>query len=59
MIKLPILLTVIFMILKLTEVIMWSWWLVFLPIFTGVILVIFVIAISVTVITALEKLKRK
>jgi len=42
-------LTIVFIVLKLTEVIAWSWWLVFTPILAGYAL-IFVFAVIIAII---------
>ena len=42
-------LTIVFIVLKLTEVIAWSWWLVFTPILAGYAL-IFVLAVIIAII---------
>ena len=46
---LPLLLTILFVVLKLVGVVAWSWWLVFLPLIIGagifaIVLVIFLLA---------------
>jgi hypothetical protein len=53
--SLPVVLTVVFLVLKLTHVIAWSWWLVFLPLIIsgGIFVVIFLFAAIVALLASL------
>jgi len=51
--SLPTVLTLIFLVLKLTHVVSWSWWLVFLPTIIQVVL-ISVLFVSLVIMAALE-----
>jgi hypothetical protein len=51
-------LTIVFIVLKLTEVIAWSWWLVFTPILAGYALIfvlIFVLAFAFAIIRLIDR----
>ncbi|MCS1384664.1 transmembrane Fragile-X-F protein [Lysinibacillus sphaericus] len=54
-------LTVIFIVLKLTEVITWSWWLVLLPamISFSIYVLILIVKLGVIMVTAVAMKKRK
>ena len=43
------LLTIVFIVLKLTEVINWSWWLVLAPTIASIIIAIIIVAVAVLV----------
>ena len=57
--RIPILLTVVFVVLKLVEVIKWSWWWVFAPLWItaiiGVSIFIFVVVIAFILASAKSK----
>jgi len=44
------LLTIVFIVLKLTKVITWSWWLVLLPAYGGILLLLIFIALVLMVV---------
>ncbi len=52
--SLPVVITLVFVVLKLTHVIAWSWWLVFLPLLitAGVGVRILLVALAVTALVA-------
>ena len=47
-------LTVVFIVLKLTEVVAWSWWAVFSPIWAGY-AVLFVLGMIIGIVRAIER----
>ena len=49
------LLTIIFVLLKVFEVITWSWWIVFLPLFVGVGLYLLIIAFMLLLAVFVER----
>ena len=53
------LLTLVFITLKLTNVINWSWWLVLLPMYGGVFVAIVVFAIALSVMKKIENKDEK
>jgi hypothetical protein len=54
-ISLGTLLTVLFVALKLTHVIAWSWWWVFAPVWVSLALVVIFIGIAVVVVAACDR----
>lgn len=56
------LLTIVFIALKLTKVINWSWWLVLLPAYGGLLLILAIVligAVYVAISTAIDSVRRK
>lgn len=51
----PLLLFTVFLVLKLTGVIAWSWWLVTAPLWAGLAIVLVVVLLAVAIGTSLAK----